>query len=147
MSIGDFLIVILVSVAVGFDVRTYKIPNPLNVAGCITGAMLCMIRNGLYGLRDSLIGIVLPFVALFVLFNLGIMGAGDIKLLSAIGSYTGLGIIWIAVYAFVISAIYGIVSIIYRLSKKCVIRELTKIHLSIPIAIGTLIYVCGGAIL
>lgn len=89
---------------------------------------------------------LIPVGVLFVLFVFRIVGAGDIKMLAMIGSFVCVDVWIIMVLAFLITAVYG-VCILIRNSVTAGGNEFTKIHLSIPIAMGTLIFMTGGVAL
>lgn len=143
-EIRYILLIALVAAAVVSDIRTFRIPNRLNAFGCMVGLTVNIFTRGISGARDSLIGMTLPVLILAVLFCLHIVGAGDIKLFSAMGAVIGVDIWKIVVFSFVVTAFAGILMVAFRLIRK-VYSGCTKIHLSVSIAVGTLIYVIGGA--
>lgn len=72
------------------DLRTRKIPNwltlPLAVAGLFCAGLLC----GWSGLSDSLAGFFVLLLPYFILFALKGSGAGDAKMMGAVGAWLGL---------------------------------------------------------
>lgn len=90
-----------------------------------------------------MVGMIIPVVILALPYVLHVLGAGDVKLLSAIGSVVGMGVWRVIVIAFVLTAVAGLCIVIVKLAagqRQC----FTKIHLSIPIALGTAVYMLGG---
>ena len=82
--------ILLVSAAVVLDFKTWRIPNWLVLIGMETGIFVTIQREGWrMGGIQVVLGIVLPIALLFLLFQFGFLGAGDIKLLSVIGSMIG----------------------------------------------------------
>jgi prepilin peptidase CpaA len=76
-------------IAAASDWRTRRIPNVLTFPAFLAGLAFACFVGGLAGLADSLAGALLamlPFVLLFV-FAGG--GAGDAKLMAAIGAWVG----------------------------------------------------------
>ena len=71
-----------------FDLRERRIPNflVLPAAGIGLGLGAC---RGWAGLAASAAGLAVGFALLFVPYLLGVMGAGDVKFLAAIGSFVG----------------------------------------------------------
>ena len=75
------------------DWRFYRIPNVLCLCMAITGFFFSYLELGVGGIWSAVIGMAEPIVILYVLFYCKVLGAGDIKLLSAIGTFLG-GQIW-----------------------------------------------------
>jgi len=98
------VIVVVVTAAV-FDVRRRRIPNWISVSGAVLGVGLnAIVSHGLQGVVFALEGMALGFGIYFVLYALRAMGAGDVKLMAAVGSLVGWQN-WLGV--FFISAIVG----------------------------------------
>lgn len=75
--------------AVWFDVRTRRIPNALVATGTVTGLIIGLLTNGGVGLQSSLLGGILGLALLLPFYALRVMGAGDVKLLAAAGTFLG----------------------------------------------------------
>src|SRR4051812_43294499 len=107
----EALLLALVLGAAVYDVRYRRIPNWLSMGGVIAGiAMNSFLYEGWAGMQFALIGMAVGFGAYFVLYMLRAMGAGDVKLMAAIGACIG----WHNWFGtFIITAILGgIMSII-----------------------------------
>jgi prepilin peptidase CpaA len=87
-----------------YDLRWRRIPNWLVLAGAILGIGLNSFLFELPGLRSALLGLGLAFLVYFPLYLLRAMGAGDVKLMMAIGSLVGPGN-WFRI--FILSALAG----------------------------------------
>ena len=91
LGLVHFLVLVaLLSAAVVTDIRDRRIPNRITVSGIVLGLLLGAILEG--GIPASALGGVL--VALLVtvpLYALGGIGAGDAKLLAAVGAFVGPG--------------------------------------------------------
>jgi prepilin peptidase CpaA len=106
------ILVLVVIVAAAFDLRYRRIPNWLTLSGLVLGIglnSLLVAEPGLhwydgYNWRSSLAGFGLAFVIYFPLYLLRGMGAGDVKLMAAIGSLVG-PVNWFGV--FVLSNVLG----------------------------------------
>jgi len=83
------LLEILVIIAAVWDIRWRRIPNWLTVPGIVLGIGLNWFLFETPGLRDSLEGLGLAFAVYFVLYLLRGMGAGDVKLMAAVGAAAG----------------------------------------------------------
>lgn len=138
------IIFVLLGLAVKQDVKNFRVSNKLNLAGCLIGIFHSLLFYGIGGLWHSLLGIIIPFVMLFPLFVFGLLGAGDIKLLSAIGSFLSKKIIVVIVLCFCVAAVFGVVIILKKILTKqhsdLLNPQFTKIHMTIPIGFGTIAY-------
>lgn len=86
---------ILVPVAVGViyhDVRYRRIPNVLVLTVLVAGLVTNSVFGGLHGLTNSLLGFALAFFPMLLLHIFGAMGAGDVKLMGAVGAILGVGL-------------------------------------------------------
>lgn len=84
------LLVTLVIGAAAYDIPYRRIPNWLTAAGVVAGlAMNAFLYPVWPGLRLSLIGLAVGFGVYFLLYSLRAMGAGDVKLMAAVGAMTG----------------------------------------------------------
>ena len=86
----EAILLTLVLGAAVYDVRYRRIPNWLTVGGVLIGlAMNTFLYQGWTGLRLSLAGFGLGFGAYLLLYVLHAMGAGDVKLMAAVGAMVG----------------------------------------------------------
>lgn len=100
-----WLLLILVITAGGYDLRYRRIPNWLTAAGVTLGIAVNGFEKGLWrGLLFSLTGLALPLVIYLVLYALRAAGAGDGKLMAAVGAMAGWKN-WIGI--FLITAVIG----------------------------------------
>ncbi len=81
--------VALVAIAIWFDCRERRIPNRLVAVGIAAGLVLGLASHGLRGVAMSFVGLLCGGAILFVPFALGGIGAGDVKLLAAVGAILG----------------------------------------------------------
>jgi prepilin peptidase CpaA len=101
---AQILLGILTLVAAGFDIRYRRIPNWLVLAGIVTGAAWNLYASGWSGLGHAATGLGLGFALYFPLYLLRARGAGDVKLLAAVGAIVGPGnCFWV----FLLTAILG----------------------------------------
>jgi len=78
-------------VATFTDVRSRRIPNWLVAPFLIAGIAVSGWLHGWKGLESSLAGAALGLLIYGILFWMGGMGAGDVKLCAAIGAWIGPG--------------------------------------------------------
>ncbi|ABK17180.1 A24 family peptidase [Syntrophobacter fumaroxidans] len=86
--LGGLLCVVLIVVAVE-DMRKHRIRNVYTFPMVAVGLSFHALSGGLEGLVFSLKGLGLGIVFLIFPYLLGIMGAGDVKLMGAVGSILG----------------------------------------------------------
>lgn len=85
----QIVLVVVVCIAALYDIRFRRIPNWLVLTGVILGLGLNTYLFKWGGLRLSLLGLGLAMLIYFPLYLLRGMGAGDVKLMAAIGSIAG----------------------------------------------------------
>lgn len=81
-------LVTLLFLAAGFDVLQRRIPNVLIIGG-MTTALTLSVLSGWSGISSALAGSAAALVVLIPAYASGIMGAGDIKLISVVGTFLG----------------------------------------------------------
>ena len=68
------------------DVESGKVSNRLIATGLTAGLMIQVFAHGLWGVGYFLGNSSVPVILLYLLFQMRVLGAGDIKLFSMIGS-------------------------------------------------------------
>lgn len=107
-----FLFFYLIS-ATYYDLREYRIPNQLILFGLGTSLPYQLFNKGWYGFVWWGMGILVPFILLFILYLFHMIGAGDIKLFSAVGGFLGIyQVIQVIILAFFIGAVMSIIQMI-----------------------------------
>lgn len=165
MSAIQIATVALVLLACVPDVRTRRIPNALTLGAAVVALAFHMATGGLPGLGMSAGGWLLGVALFLPMFALRGMGAGDVKLLAAVGAWLGTGqVLWVAaitsvaggILALIVAARYGYlrtaVTNIYallmhwRISGVRPMEEVTlignrgpRLAYAVPIAAGTLV--------
>jgi len=94
----DVCALLLLVLCAYWDVRYRRIPNWATLPGVALGLGLNGLFLGWQGLKASGLGLLVGFGSLLVLFVLGWMGGGDVKLMAAVGALKG--------YPFVVSALF-----------------------------------------
>lgn len=103
--LASWVLFVLVLTAAAFDLRFRRIPNWLTGAGIGLGLAASIFEWGIWrGLRFSLAGLCLALAIYMALYALHAMGAGDGKLMAAIGAVAGWKH-WLAI--FMVTAIFG----------------------------------------
>jgi len=78
----------LLVAAIWSDVKTHRIPNLLVLAGLALGFLTSVLPGGV-GWQSALYGSLVGLALFLPLYLLRILGAGDVKLLAAVGSLVG----------------------------------------------------------
>ena len=101
----NILLATLSVIAAFSDIRARRIPNWLTLSGVIAGfGMNAFLYEGWPGLSLSLGGLAVGFGVYFVLYLLRAMGAGDVKMMAAVGAMVGFRD-WIGI--FLLTALIG----------------------------------------
>lgn len=157
--------------ALASDFKTYRIKNSITYSFMLIGLTANVTMGGFKGMVFSLQGIVLPAVCLVILYMMRVIGAGDVKLLSAIGAVMGAGFaLYTAAYAFLCGGLIAALLILIRRNgvrrfkylleyvKGCLLsvslleytdfsdkQEAGRFHFSIAVATGTAVaYIVHG---
>jgi prepilin peptidase CpaA len=112
-------------VAVVCDLHTRRIPNRLTFGAALVGIMAHGYYSGLTGITTALTGWVAGAAIFFPVFALGGMGAGDIKLLGAIGAWLGpVAAVWVALFSGIAG---GVLAVIVALFSGYLVRAFTNV--------------------
>ena len=103
-SIAWWPSVIVLAVATITDLRSRRIPNWLVLPFLVAGIVVSGVSHGWHGIGQSLMGLALGGILFGLLYWMGGMGMGDVKLLAAIGAWIGPGQL---VVALVLTGIVG----------------------------------------
>ena len=154
------------------DYRFRLIPNWLTAAVAVTGLAAQTLWLGLPGLQCSALGILVGFSVLILFWLVRAMGAGDVKLMAAVGAWVGPQLILFAILTGVlVGGVLALGIIVYQRrwsqttanvgvmltkmsslrmafsdygSAKSLSRASGGMPYAIPLAIGTLITLFSG---
>ena len=119
----------LAAVACGCDLRTRRIPQVLTLGGAMAGFAFHLAGGGWSGAASSVAGWALGIAIFLAPFALGGLGAGDVKLLGALGAWLGPGdVIWLALYAGVAG---GVLALVVSLATGYLSQALANVRLLI----------------
>jgi prepilin peptidase CpaA len=137
-----FLQIILASVllvAGVTDLRSSKIPNWLTMSAMAGGLLGHSLINGLSGLLFSVKGFGLGLAMFLVLYIIGGMGAGDVKLLAAVGSFIGAeGVLSAGIMAMLLGGLYAMAMMISHVGMRANLKQMVTILKSCILMPGTL---------
>ncbi len=124
------LLTALLILAVVFDLRERRIPNWLTFPFMAAGLAYHGAVNGLPGVLFSAMGLALGILLLIIFYASGGMGAGDVKLMGAVGSLLGPANV---LYAFVYSALIGGLYAAVVLYRHSALRSSVERLASVPV--------------
>lgn len=110
---NNALLLVLILVSGFWDLKERKIPNKVTFTGILIGILFNTLTGGFLGLLQSIIGLLAGLAIFFLPFAMSGMGAGDVKLMGAIGALMG----WqfSVMTAFYSALVGGIMVLIYLL--------------------------------
>jgi prepilin peptidase CpaA len=111
------LLLMFLGIAIGTDLARHRIPNVLISTMLFCGIALQIHSFGASGLAASVVGMMVGFLILLPFYAVGGMGAGDVKLLAAAGSFLGP---WGAVLAGAFTMVAGGALAIAAIGLRCV---------------------------
>lgn len=120
-----FTVIGLALVAGWTDWRSRKIPNWLTVPGLVAGIAVNSYAHGWEGVKISLEGAGLALVALLPVVILRGLGAGDWKLMGAVGAFLGPGLFLVVLTVSVLVA--GVMAIVQMIRARRVVRTLKNL--------------------
>lgn len=82
-------VIVLVALATRADVQARKIPNLLTGPALLLGVLVHFGLGGMPGAGYALLGAVVAGAILLPGWLMGFMGAGDVKLMAAVGAWLG----------------------------------------------------------
>jgi prepilin peptidase CpaA len=109
------VLVALVATAAVYDWRYRRIPNWLALTGWITGFAMHGLLGGWAGVKVAAGGFALGFGVYLLLYLIHAMGAGDVKLMGAVGALAGADN-WFLI--FVLTAVLGGVAAVVMMATK-----------------------------
>lgn len=117
------------------DLRSRRILNIITLPAILFGLIYYTVTLGWQGLLFSGAGFLVGFSLLLIPYLLGGMGAGDVKLLAAIGALTGMSFVF---YSFLYTALIGgVISIILILKKRGIGHSIKSFLYIIPLLKST----------
>ena len=154
MDVLLFILIVLLTLSVITDIKWKKIPNALTFPVMIFGLMAHGFKSGVLGLIYSIEGLLLGIALLIVFYIMGMMGAGDVKLMGAVGSILGpAGAFKAFLFTAIVGGIYALVVLAYhgqllvfmkRIAQSVKLSLLTQMPMLVPNEEKTSPVLCYG---
>lgn len=100
-------IMIYLTIAVFYDWRDFRIPNKFNGAGAVITFLLGLVSG--MNIIEMAAGGVIPLIICGLLFYIGCLGGGDVKLLMVCGISMGWEIFRLLFLSFIWNGLYAMV--------------------------------------
>lgn len=127
----DVILMIILIISFLTDLIQRKVLNIITFPSMIAGFIYHTFTNGWDGFLFCLSGFLLGFALLFIPFLMGGMGAGDVKLLAAVGALKGPTFVF---YTFFFTALIGgVIALLILVRKKKIWSLLKQIVFSLMI--------------
>jgi prepilin peptidase CpaA len=98
-----------------FDIKSRRVPNFLTGPAILAGLMLHLLLDSWYGLGDSALSGFVGFAVFLIFYLAGGMGAGDVKLITAVGCLAGTHYIaFLLAYTAIAGGVMGLVLAVVR---------------------------------
>ena len=103
------------ALACATDLRSARIPNFLTFGSILAGVLFHAVAPNGSGVAAAALGLVAGLLVFFPIFALGALGAGDVKLMAAIGTWIGwLPVIYVALYGAVAGGVLAVCVALWR---------------------------------
>jgi prepilin peptidase CpaA len=102
--------VVIAFVAAVVDIQTRRIPNALTLGAAIAAFAVHAAFSGTAGLWSSAAGWIVGVALFFPFFALRGLGAGDVKLLAAIGAWLGpYAVLYVGLYSSIAGGVLAVI--------------------------------------
>ncbi|MFV0421267.1 A24 family peptidase [Oleidesulfovibrio sp.] len=136
-----YLLITILLIAVVTDLRSMRIPNWLTFPAIAAGLAYHGITQGLDGLLFSLAGLGLGFAMMLLPFILKVMGAGDVKLMTAVGAFLGLkGVFSAFIWTSLAGGVYALVVLLFHIPQLKAIGSSIKTSFTTMMVSGEMSY-------
>lgn len=115
--------IVLLIAAAAIDLRSRRIPNAVTALLLLTGLASAALYGSGLTLGQSLSGMGAGLGLTFLLFAIGAMGGGDVKLFAALGAWLGA---WRVTEVFAVAAIVGMLVVLAQAARDGRLRALFR---------------------
>ncbi len=98
-----------------WDVATYRIPNKLTYSAMALAILVHPAVEGWIGVPKACGGLLIGGAIYLVLYLLRTMGAGDVKLMAAVGAWVGTGfVVQLALYSAIAGGVCALAMVLFK---------------------------------
>lgn len=109
MTVLQAAAIVIAVIAAVWDLQTRRIPNLLTFGAALAAIVIHLWLQGPAGAGWAVAGWLVGVAFFLPFFALGGMGAGDVKLLGALGAWLGPGpVVWVALFSLIAGGIIGL---------------------------------------
>lgn len=109
MTVLQTAAIVIAVIAAVWDLKTRRIPNVLTFGAALAAIVVHLWLQGPAGAGWAVAGWLVGVAFFLPFFALGGMGAGDVKLLGALGAWLGPGpVVWVALFSLIAGGIIGL---------------------------------------
>ena len=135
-------LLILLTVSSITDIRERRIPNWITYSTILFSILYHTGCQGMEGLSFSLKGLGIGLGAFLPFYFLGMLGAGDVKLMGAIGAILGFkGTLNALCYSVILGGIYGVIILLLNRAQLKSFIDRLKIMIRMLFVTGRFVYI------
>jgi prepilin peptidase CpaA len=115
MGVQEAGAIVVGVIACGFDLHSRRIPNRLTFGAALGALLYATATAGVAGAGSSAMGWIIALLLFLPFFLLGGMGAGDVKLMAAVGAWLGTAeVVHAVLYAALAGALLALVLVVLK---------------------------------
>jgi prepilin peptidase CpaA len=112
------ILLTVVLIAALLDVKKRKIPNALTFPAMAVGLIVQALAAGGGGVLSGVLGLIIGTGLFFVIYLMGAIGAGDAKLIGAVGAFVGpKGILMVVLFTALAGGLYALFLLLFFRSR------------------------------
>lgn len=124
------------------DWKTFKVSNNLLICFLTAAVASRLIMADAGGIADCIVGLILPFIILWVFYRFRKIGAGDIKLFCVLGAFMGPGsILWCMFCSFLCGGVLAVMEFLASGKDPAVVTS--KVHVAVLTVPAVIMWVAG----
>lgn len=128
MSLASITATLILLAGVIDDLRSRKFHNQLFLVTAAVAFAVATLTGGVSGLASATIGFIAGLAVLLPLVLLGVIGAGDMKLMASFGAIAGWNVVIdVAVLSLIWGALFGLLQVIFQGRFSLMVRNMLSV--------------------